>query len=140
MPEGTAWDNPPIGEDLADQPVPTKKRWGWRKAKAPAAPLAATAAMAATAATAATAAHGGHGGQGGDAHGFCVCGRPGRCAPGGTHDRATAAADDHPTGCQWPTRGHRATPGRGTGRPHRTDHTGHLGHQWRISVPNRGHH
>jgi hypothetical protein len=41
MPEGTAWDNPPIGEALADQPLPAKKRWGWRKAKAPLVAVAA---------------------------------------------------------------------------------------------------
>jgi hypothetical protein len=52
MPEGTAWDNPPIGEALADQPVPTKKKRGWRKAKAPAAAVAA-AGMAGVAGSAA---------------------------------------------------------------------------------------
>ena len=70
MPEGTAWDNPPIGEDLAIQPVPTKKRWGWRKAKAPAAPLAATRRPPRRPRrTRRTRRHGG----GRRRHGFCVC-------------------------------------------------------------------
>ncbi len=38
LPEGTAWDNPPLGEALADAPPTPKKRWSWRKAKVAPAP------------------------------------------------------------------------------------------------------
>ena len=38
LPEGTAWDDPPLGEALADAPPAPKKRWGWRKTKVAAAP------------------------------------------------------------------------------------------------------
>jgi hypothetical protein len=49
MPPGTEWDNPPIGEDLAEEAPapPVRKRWGRRKAKAAAGVAAGTTAIAA---------------------------------------------------------------------------------------------